>query len=135
MRRIVCFITSCLMMLALHMPVLAQSTTRALLVACSSFVSQANLGAATSGNLHMVGSALISANIPLGNLSIEDGTIGSIEALGASLKSTFADADEDDLSILYLCTHGILSSSDDQEVYLLLGDGQTESPLSSAQLL
>lgn len=134
MRRMISLMASCLLMLALHVPALAQSTTRALLVACSSFISQEDLGAATSGNLHMVGSALISANIPLGNLSIEDGTIGSVDALDAALVSTFSQADEDDLSIIYLCTHGILSSSDDEEVYLLLGDGHTESPMSSEQL-
>ena len=134
MRRLFCILASCLLVLAMHTPALAQSTTRALLVACSSFLSQTDLGAATSGNLHMVGSALISASVPLGGLAIEDGTIGSADTLRSAIGNAFADADEDDLSILYLCTHGVLSSSDDQEVYLLLGDGQTESPLSAAQL-
>ena len=109
-------------------------TTRALLVACSDFKTQEDLGAAISGNLHMVGSALISADIGLGNLSIEDGTIGTVQALGDALSDAFAQANEDDLSILYLCTHGVLSSSDDEQVYLLLGDGQTESMLGSGQL-
>lgn len=109
-------------------------TTRALLVACSDFITQEDLGASTSGNLHMVGSALISADIGLGNLSIEDGTIGTAKALGAAVTDAFGEADEDDLSILYLCTHGVLSSADDEKVYLLLGDGQTESPLSSQSL-
>ncbi len=112
----------------------AETATRALLVACSDFLTQEDLGAATSGNLHMVGSALISAKIPLGDLSIEDGTIGTIEALGAAIDDAFSAADEDDLSVLYLCTHGVLSSSDDEQVYLLLGDGQQESPMSSQQL-
>ena len=109
-------------------------TTRALLVACSDFETQEDLGAAISGNLHMVGSVLISADIGLGNLSIEDGTIGSTDALREALTDAFADADEDDLSILYLCTHGVLSSADDGLVYLLLGDGQTESLLSADDL-
>ncbi|MBR4039145.1 MAG: CHAT domain-containing protein [Clostridia bacterium] len=123
-----------IMLMLLCAPSLAESTTRALLVACSDFETQDDLGAATSGNLHMVGSALISASIALGNLSIEDGTIGTADALGHAVTDAFCDADEDDLSILYLCTHGVLSSSDDGQVYLLLGDGQTESPLSGAQL-
>jgi len=109
-------------------------TTRALLVACSDFQTQEDLGAAISGNLHMIGSALLSANIGVGNLSIEDGTIGTADALGAAITDAFSQADEDDLSILYLCTHGVLSSADDMQIYLLLGDGQTESPLSSAAL-
>lgn len=111
-----------------------ERVTRALLVACSDFVTQEDLGAAISGNLHMVGSALISADIGLGNLSIEDGTIGTVEMLDIAIADAFSQADENDLSILYLCTHGVLSSSDDGQVYLLLGDGQTESPLSAAAL-
>lgn len=124
------------LMLALSSGACAQQsrTTRALLVACSDFVTQDDLGAATSGNLHMVGSALLSADIGPGNLSIEDGTLGTPEALGAAIADAFSPADEDDLSILYLCTHGVLSSADDGQVYLLLGDGQTESPLSSKAL-
>ncbi len=109
-----------------------ESTVRALLVACSDFITQEDLGAAISGNLHMIGSALISADV--GHLSIEDGTIGSAEALNTAISDAFSEADEDDLSIFYLCTHGVLSSSDDGQVYLLLGDGQTESPLSATEL-
>ncbi len=125
-----------MILLVLSTPVraLGTSTTRALLVACSDFVTQEDLGAATSGNLHMVGSALISANIGLGNLSIEDGTIGTVDALDAAITDAFSQASENDLSIFYLCTHGVLSSSDDEQVYLLLGDGQTESPLSAQAL-
>ena len=123
-----------MLMMLLFSSALAESTTRALLVACSDFDTQDDLGAATSGNLHMIGSALISANIALGNLSIEDGTIGTVDALHTAVTDAFADADETDLSILYLCTHGVISSADDEQVYLLLGDGQTESPLSGVQL-
>lgn len=128
----------CLLMLLLTFAPQANAqnmrTTRALLVACSDFITQDDLGASTSGNLHMVGSALISADIGLGNLSIEDGTIGTIDALGAAIADAFSEANESDLSLLYLCTHGVLSSADDNQVYLLLGDGKTESPLSSQAL-
>jgi len=112
----------------------ALGETRALLVACSDFITQPDLGSAISGNLHMIGSAFISADIHPGNLSIEDGTIGTAAALESAVQNAFSASDEDDLSILYLCTHGVLSSADDGQVYLLLGDGQTESPLSAAQL-
>ena len=128
-------ITCCLslLLLAFGLPAKAQEhTMRALLVACSDFITQEDLGSAISGNLHMIGSALISADV--GRLSIEDGTIGTTQALGAAITDAFCEADEDDLSIFYLCTHGVLSSSDDGQVYLLLGDGNTESPLSAQAL-
>ena len=115
-------------------PVCAHAQTRALLVACSDFLTQPDLGSAISGNLHLIGSALVSADVRLGDLAIEDGTIGSVQALGEAIDDTFAGADENDLSILYLCTHGILSSADDEQVYLLLGNGSSESPLGAQQL-
>ncbi len=132
MRKICALAGALLLLLSLSLPALAD--TRALLVACSDFVSQMDLGAEISGNLHMIGSAFLSAGVSLGSLSIEDGTIGTQEALRLALHDAFDEADEGDLSILYLCTHGILSSSDDGQVYLLLGDGQTETPLGAQDL-
>lgn len=116
------------------LPFSALAETRALLVACSDFASQPDLGSAISGNIHMIGSALISSDMAPGALSIEDGTLGTPDELRTAVLSTFSGADEDDLSILYICTHGVLSSADDEEVYLLLSDGQTETPLSGSRL-
>lgn len=132
MKRIRVFAAALFLLLSLSLPALAD--TRALLVACSDFVSQMDLGAEISGNLHMIGSAFISAGVGLGSLSIEDGTIGTQEALSAALHRSFGEAAEGDLSILYLCTHGILSSADDGQVYLLLGDGETETPMGAQDL-
>lgn len=122
------------MLILVSAPALGLCRTRALLVACKEFVSQPDLGSAISGNLHMIGSALVGAGLRGTDLSVEDGTIGSVGALEASMEDAFSAASEEDLSILYLCTHGILSSSDDEQVYLLLGDGTMESPLSAAEL-
>jgi len=135
MRRVKHLLFLCLFCLCMSIPsALAQGQTHALLVACSDFVTQPDLGAAISGNLHMVGSALISSDVPLGSLSIEDGTIGTVESFYAAVSDAFSVSDEEDLSILYLCTHGLLSSSDDGQIYLLLGDGENESALSARQL-
>ena len=122
-----------LLVLLVLLPASSLAATRALLVACSSFLSQPELGNAVSGNLQMIGSALLGAQPRLASLSIEDGTVGTPQALGTAISDAFSAAAEDDLSILYLCTHGVLSS-DDQAVYLLLGDGQTESMLTGGEL-
>lgn len=114
------------------LPMSGLCSTRALLVACREFITMPSLSHSVSGNLHMIGSAFLGSGLE--NVSVEDGTIGTPQALEASILDTFSAASEEDLSILYLCTHGLLSSSDDGEVYLLLGDGQTESPLSSSML-
>lgn len=134
MRKLKKLLFAALALLMLAVPALAQAGTRALLAACSEFLSQPDLGNASSGNLQMIAAALLGADERPQVLSIEDGTIGTVEALCEALQSAFGEADENDLSILYLCTHGVLSSSDDNQVYLLLGDGETETPLSALQL-
>ena len=121
-------------LLLLALPAWALGQTRALLVACHDFLSLPDLGNSVSGNLHIVGSALVGAGLNLGSLSIEDGTIGTVRRLRSPVDDAFGDADETDLSILYLCTHGVLSSSDDGQVYLMLGDGENEAPLGAAAL-
>ena len=57
MHRFCHLLTLFMMMTMLFACAQAETTTRALLVACSDFMTQDDLGAATSGNLHMVGSS------------------------------------------------------------------------------
>ena len=121
-------------LLLLTLPALALGQTRALLVACHDFLSMPGLGNSVSGNLHIIGSALVGAGLNVGSLSIEDGTIGTLDHLRGAINDAFNGANETDLSILYLCTHGVLSSADDGQVYLMLGDGKSETPLSAADL-
>ena len=120
--------------LSLCLPSVSRADVRALLIACSDFVTQPDLGSVISGNVQMIASALLGVSPRIAGLSIEDGTIGTGDALDASISDAFGDADEDDLSILYLCTHGVLSSSDDGLAYLLLSDGRTETALSGGDL-
>lgn len=131
MRKMLALIAS---LLLLTLPSLALGQTRALLVACHDFLSMPGLGNSVSGNLHIIGSALVGAGLNVGSLSIEDGTIGTLDHLRGAINDAFNGADETDLSILYLCTHGVLSSADDGQVYLMLGDGKSEAPLSAADL-
>ena len=74
-----------LLVLLVLLPASSLAATRALLVACSSFLSQPELGNAVSGNLQMIGSALLGAHPRLASLSIEDGTVGSPKALGTAI--------------------------------------------------
>lgn len=131
MRKMLALIAS---LLLLTLPALALGQTRALLVACHDFLSMPGLGNSVSGNLHIIGSALVGAGLNVGSLSIEDGTIGTLDHLRGAINDAFNGANETDLSILYLCTHGVLSSADDGQVYLMLGDGKSETPLSAADL-
>ena len=127
-------LAAALLALCLLLPSAAMADTRALLVACSDFLTQPELGSAVSGNLQMIASALVGASPRLAALSVEDGTIGSREALASAVSSAFDGADDGDLSLLYLCTHGVISSSDDGGCYLLLGDGEQETLLGAEDL-
>ena len=128
------FLLLVVMLYMLALPSLSLADTRALLIACSDFVTQPDLGSAISGNVQMIASTLLGISPRLSGLSIEDGTIGTADALDLAILDAFEEADEDDLSLLYICTHGILSSSDDELAYLLLSDGETETTLSGGDL-
>lgn len=130
MKRLFCL----LLLAALCAAAPASGETRALLIACSDFVTQPALGSAISGNLHLIGSALIGAEPPLEGISIEDGTIGSHESLRSAISDAFSGADENDLALLYICTHGILPSADDAKSYLLLSNGKQETAVSADDL-
>lgn len=118
--------------LLLCVPLPACAEVRALLAACSRFSEMENLGNAVSGNLHMLGSALLGAGDALSRLSIADGTLGSTEALREAVQGTFGEAQDDDLSLFYLCTHGVITQDD--AACLLLGDGENEALLSGEVL-
>ena len=55
-------------LLLLALPAWALGQTRALLVACRDFLTLPDLGNSVSGNLHIVGSALVGAGLNLGSL-------------------------------------------------------------------
>ena len=71
----------------LCLPSVSLADTRALLVACSDFITQPDLGSAISGNVQMIASALLGVSPRLAGLSIEDSTIGTDDALEASILS------------------------------------------------
>ena len=97
---------SCILLLFLLVPLSVLSETRALLTACHDFLSQPPLGNAVSGNLQLLATALLSSDIPIGNVYIEDGTIDSPDALRAAMHYAFNGSTDDDTLIFYLCTHG-----------------------------
>ena len=104
--RIIKQLTAAVWLIALlaALPAYAQAETRALLIACTDFASQPDLGSAISGNIHMIGSTLISSDIKPGALSIEDGTLGTQEALRTAVLDTFFGGEPDRLTLDLLRT-------------------------------
>ncbi len=130
MRRFVGFIF--VLLLFTFFSPFTKAETRALLIACRNFVSYPSLGASVSGNVQMLASVFYSAGLPSDSLGIEDGTIGTVEDLENVILSRFSDARQDDLSILYLCTHGIIGK--DGEGQLILSDGISEEGIDLSVL-
>ena len=62
-------------------------------------------------------------------------TIASSAALGEAIAQAFAGAQEDDVSLLYLSTHGLYDASrPDEPARLLLSNGVAEDSITAAQL-
>lgn len=101
---------------------------RALLVGCDFFVSQENTYPAAANNVQNLADALM--NDSRGYLLIRQsaGTISTISALEDAVERAFYQATEDDISVFYISTHGILSE-DGESAMLLLSDGTTEEQL------
>ncbi|MBQ8094364.1 MAG: hypothetical protein IJ242_12435 [Clostridia bacterium] len=106
---------------------------RILLIACREFETLPSLGESASANLNLLRSTFLNAGIENTGISVEDGTLGSIEALQASIDVAFSSAKEDDLSILYICTHGF-DRRNDIPAHLVLSDGQQETRLEASVL-
>ena len=102
-----------------------QAETRALLLACHSFVSQPSLGYSASGNLQTIGAALYSGGLDSGAVAIEDGTISTRGEFASCIEDFFFPAKEKDLSILYICTHGITEEDSGSHAFIL-SDGSNE---------
>ena len=123
------FALICIVSLAVS-PALAE--TRVLLLACRDFLTAPSLGFESSGNLQMLAACFSAAGIGGSRLHLEDGTVATREMLGDVLHDCFGDAEDADLSILYICTHGIRTEAD--EPAILLSDGVLEELLSAQNL-
>lgn len=107
---------------------------RALLVGVDDFVTQPSVYPASTNNVFAMQEALQASSAPFEAIMIPAAPVTDVPALTALIRETFADADEDDASYLYLCTHGVYDGDVDDEPALLLSDGVTEDRLTPAQL-
>lgn len=112
----------------------ALSETRVLLAACREFSTMPDLGDSASGNLSLLRNTFVHSGIPEDSIRVEDGTLDSVSALQASLDASFSQAADGDLSIFYLCTHG-LGQEGDVPAHLILSDGTTEANLDADTLM
>ena len=106
---------------------------RALLVGCGEFLSHESITPSAALNVRRMAAAL-AADIRGYDaiVSVEQG-VGSVQALRELMQQTFADTDDNDVSVVYFCTHGLYDRVTFQPL-LVLSDGETEENLTADSL-
>ena len=108
---------------------------RALIVTCDRFVSQEDTTPAAQDNAQLVAAMLREDARGYADIRTECDTIGSVEAFREAVLSAFSGADEDDISLLYISTHGVYNPArSNMTAKLLLSDGVTEEAVTPRML-
>ena len=108
---------------------------RALLIGCDYFVSQEDTYPAAEHNLRLLSDALSGDSRRYMLIRSYAGKIASVEALEAAVQGAFQGAGPEDVSLLYISTHGLFADgASNASAALLLSDGETEEMLEAAAL-
>ena len=108
-------------------------TRRALLVGCDAFITHENTAPSARMNVERMARMLQSDIRGYASVAREDRGIPGVEYLAEAIGSAFAGADENDISLIYLCTHGLYDRVS-YEPLLVLSDGRREESLTAARL-
>lgn len=106
---------------------------RALLIGCDAFLSMENTAPSAALNVERMARMLQTDARGYESVARMDGGVAGVERLRGAIEAAFAGADENDVSLLYICTHGLYDRVS-YEPLLVLSDGQTEESLSAAAL-
>ena len=106
---------------------------RALLVACDSFLTHESTAPIAAMNVERMERLLRTDAREYAVIAREDNGLGGIAQLENALDAAFAGADENDTSLIYLCTHGLYDRVAYQPM-LVLSDGKTEENLTAEAL-
>ena len=108
---------------------------RALLVGCDRFLSQPDTTPSSANNVERMFRTLAGSTMSLELLLTRPEGVGSLGDLAALVLDAFDAADEDDVSIFYISTHGLWQEGmGSSGVTLLLSDGVREVGLTAIQL-
>lgn len=109
-----------------------EGVERALLIGVDEFVSRPSASPSSLNNVQLMQSVLESAARPPKSILIPETPVTDAETLADLIQTAFGEADEYDVSFLYLSTHGVYETG--AEPLLLLSDGVTENGVTPAQL-
>lgn len=112
-----------------------EGDARCLLVGCDRFLTMPSTSPASANNVAVM-EALLKDFLPGGVFITPAGEgVPSAEALACRMQEAFRGADEQDVCLLYLSTHGVRSRDAEEGTALLLSDGAEEEALSPGVLL
>lgn len=115
-------------------PALEGRRERALLIGFDDFVSKPSTYPSSTNNVYAMQETFQGADRPLDTLLIPQDPVTDAQSLTALIQDVFAGADEDDVSYLYISTHGVYDPTGREEPALLLSDGEREGRITPAQL-
>ncbi len=121
-----------IVLMCLVLPAFARAETRALLIGVDEFVSRPSAFPSSQNNVLAMQKLLEEMDAGLESMVVPADPVTDAQAFASLVQEAFADADEEDLSCLYVSTHGVYEEG--QEPVLLLSDGVTENGLTPAQL-
>ena len=107
---------------------------RALLIGVDDFVSRPSTFPSSTNNVFAMQEALQAGNVPFETIMIPETHVTDAPSLAELINQTFCCADADDVSYLYISTHGEYDPDHGVEASLLLSDGVTEGRISPAEL-
>ncbi len=110
------------------------ATSRALLIGIDDFVTQESTYPSSTNNVYAMQSVFQKAIDPFEVLLTASEPISTVERLQEMINEAFSHATADDVSYLYISTHGVYDPLQGPEPYLLLSDGITEEKLTPALL-
>ena len=103
---------------------------RALLIGCDYFVSQPDTWPAAENNLQLLADTLQMDNRHYSLIRSISGSISTVDAFRDAVRSAFSGARAEDVSLLYISTHGIFDEgASNLSAALLLSDGAVEEKL------
>lgn len=109
--------------------------TRCLLIGCDRFVTLMGTEPASANNVDTM-EALLTDFLPAGTkIRRQVNGPGTVEGFERLVEDAFREANEEDIALIYLSTHGMLNDVQGQQrVYMVLSDGEEEDRLGPGRL-
>ena len=112
-----------------------QGKMRALLIGCDHFVTKEDTWPAAEQNVRMLSDVLMADERRYSLIRSYSDSIATEDAFESAVLNAFQNAGEEDISLLYISTHGVLEMEDGRtKAGLLLSDGTEENVLDAETL-